>query len=352
MKIDTQQKIIILPEPPGRVKKITGTRFAAILGLNPWSSPFEAWCDMTGVYKIPFEENQYTAAGKAIEPIVISYLDKRYYFGKGLLQGPEAWFKKTKDQMRYDHFPEQPIFGGMWDARTKTAVYELKTSKRVEDWYKRGVFCPPEYYKLQGALYAYLMGLDEFRLVLTILEDKDYANPAAFVPTPENTIVKKFSLAAEFPEFAAKLDACLAWCDRHIAGAVSPEWDPAKKNDVEIMKALTTAHVPMSKGEDIVAELIRRIEPLQARIEAVSSDIAEDEKTLKTLKDQLKSELEGRMKESDKKIQAEGSEYVFEVSRTAPGLDTERLKKDGIYEQYLKTGYGVKININRRKEVS
>ena len=27
--------------PPKRTKKITGTRFATILGLNPWSTPFE-----------------------------------------------------------------------------------------------------------------------------------------------------------------------------------------------------------------------------------------------------------------------------------------------------------------------
>lgn len=27
--------------PPKRTKKITGTRFATILGLNPWSTAFE-----------------------------------------------------------------------------------------------------------------------------------------------------------------------------------------------------------------------------------------------------------------------------------------------------------------------
>ena len=32
--------------PPKRPKKLTGTRFATILGLNPWSTPFEIWCDL------------------------------------------------------------------------------------------------------------------------------------------------------------------------------------------------------------------------------------------------------------------------------------------------------------------
>ena len=33
--------------PPKRPKKLTGTRFATILGLNPWSTPFEIWCEVT-----------------------------------------------------------------------------------------------------------------------------------------------------------------------------------------------------------------------------------------------------------------------------------------------------------------
>lgn len=154
MKIDQATKTITLDNVPGKIKKITGTRFAPILGLSPWSTEFEVWCDMTGTYKIPFEDNQYTIAGKAIEPKVIAYLDQKYFFGKAMLKGADQWFGKTKDELRYDHFPEQKIFGGMWDARTKDAVWELKTSKRVEDWYKHGTFDPPEYYKLQGALYA------------------------------------------------------------------------------------------------------------------------------------------------------------------------------------------------------
>lgn len=36
--------------PPKRPKKLTGTRFATILGLNPWSTPFEIWCEVTRTY--------------------------------------------------------------------------------------------------------------------------------------------------------------------------------------------------------------------------------------------------------------------------------------------------------------
>lgn len=46
--------------PPKRPKKLTATRFATVLGLNPWSTPFEVWCEITRTYQKPFEETIYT----------------------------------------------------------------------------------------------------------------------------------------------------------------------------------------------------------------------------------------------------------------------------------------------------
>jgi len=34
-------------DPPKRPKKISGTKFGAILGVNPWGTPFEQWCAIT-----------------------------------------------------------------------------------------------------------------------------------------------------------------------------------------------------------------------------------------------------------------------------------------------------------------
>ena len=42
--------------PPKKTKKVTGTRFATILGLNPWSTAFEMWCAITKTYEKPFED--------------------------------------------------------------------------------------------------------------------------------------------------------------------------------------------------------------------------------------------------------------------------------------------------------
>ena len=55
----------------GKPKKITGTRLGAVLNLNTWKTPFQAWCEITRVAEPPFEGNKYTEAGKAIEPKLI-----------------------------------------------------------------------------------------------------------------------------------------------------------------------------------------------------------------------------------------------------------------------------------------
>ena len=53
MKWNDDKTITITP--PAKPKKITGTRFAAIMGLNKWTSPFNAWCAITRTYEEPFE---------------------------------------------------------------------------------------------------------------------------------------------------------------------------------------------------------------------------------------------------------------------------------------------------------
>ena len=52
MKWNDDKTITITP--PAKPKKITGTRFAAIMGLNKWTSPFNAWCAITRTYEEPF----------------------------------------------------------------------------------------------------------------------------------------------------------------------------------------------------------------------------------------------------------------------------------------------------------
>ena len=66
--------------PPAKPKKCTGTRFAAIMGLNQWTTPFNAWCAITRTYEEPFVDTIYTLAGKAIEPKQAEYMKGKYFW--------------------------------------------------------------------------------------------------------------------------------------------------------------------------------------------------------------------------------------------------------------------------------
>ena len=75
--------------PLKRTKKITGTRFATILGLNPWSTAFEMWCAITKTYEKPFEDTIYTVAGKTIEPKQARYMEQSY--GMDIVRPSDVW---------------------------------------------------------------------------------------------------------------------------------------------------------------------------------------------------------------------------------------------------------------------
>ena len=99
-----QDKSIIV-DPPKRPKKITATRFATILGLNPWSTAFEMFCEITKTYQKPFKDTIYTLAGKIIEPKQIAYMRKAYVMTN--LRTPtdvygENYFNKTWGDFFHD----------------------------------------------------------------------------------------------------------------------------------------------------------------------------------------------------------------------------------------------------------
>lgn len=331
-KYQLENDYVHLPSPSSHIKKITGTRFAAILGLKPWCTPFECWCEMTGVYKKPFEDNKYTLAGKTIEPKIIAWIDKTRHFGKGVCKSPEQWFGKTKEQLHYDHFPENNIFGGMWDCRTHDIVYEIKTTKKAEDWIRNDELEAPEYYKLQAALYTFLLGLDKFRLVVSFLDDpKDYDHPEHFVPSHSNTRVKTYSLKEEYPDFENKINYCMEWYEKYIQGGNSPKWDV--KRDADILKALKTSTVAPTDTD--VNTILTALEPIQLALDTQKQAVENLEKRCKVLKEQLKQALIKKMCPSDDHVEATGAFYRWLViSSSRSSIDTKAMKADGLLEKY------------------
>ncbi len=319
--------------PPKKTKKITGTRFATILGLNPWSTAFEIWCAITKTYEKPFEDTIYTIAGKTIEPKQAAYMKKSY--AMDLLSPTDMWGADYFNKTWGDFFPDSPRLGGMWDYLLKNdedqhieAVLEMKTTKRAEDW-ENDV---PEYYALQAALYAYLLGVDDVIMVASFLEEKDYEDPSKFKPSAANTITVEFKVSERYPDFDKKVAQVEQWWTDYVETGISPEYD--EKKDAEILAALRTN--TLSPETDIEA-LIKEAEGIKKELDEVAATTAGKEKRLKTINDIIKEHAMSQFRDGDKKVEVKGSTYTWTVSRSeTTGVDKDALKADGLLDKYTK----------------
>lgn len=333
--------------PPKKPKKITATRLATILGLNPWCTPFEVWCEITRTYKKPFEDTIYTIAGKAIEPKQIDYMRKAYFMTNIVtptdIYGAD-YFKRTYG----DFFKDEPVFGGMWDSLLydsegkPSTVLEFKTTKRAEDWGDD----IPEYYALQAALYAHLLGVDSVIMVASFLEEKDYKNPNKFVPKASNTITVPFKMSERYPDFKKLIKKAEKWWKDHVESGISPVFD--EKRDADILKELRTN--TLSPETDLQA-LIREGEELKMEIEKLSAPISPLEKRLKVVTDIIKQHALTQFRDGDKKVSLQGSHYEWSVSRTESSeIDKDGLKEDGLLDKYTRAKTNYRITTTPIKE--
>ena len=328
-------------DPPKRTKKITGTRFATILGLNPWSTPFEIWCAITKTYEKPFEDTVYTIAGKTIEPKQAEYMKKSY--GMDLITPTDRYGENYFNKTWGDFFPESKHLGGMWDFLAVDengnvdAVLEMKTTKRIEDWQNDA----PEYYALQAALYAYLLGVDNVIMVASFLDERDYEDPSKYTPNVSNTITVEFKVSERYPDFADKVATVEKWWDEHVSTGISPTYD--EKKDAEILNALRTRN--LTPNTDIDA-LIAEAESLKCEVDKAVAAISDKEKRLKEINDIIKEHAVQQFRPGDKKVEVKGAAYTWTISRSdTTTIDKKALEADGLLDKYLRKSEQYRISI-------
>ena len=333
-----------LTQLPKKFKKLTATRFATILGLNAWASPFAAWCEMTRTYEEPFKDSIYTVAGKIIEPKICEYLRSRYFMdiqSPTDVYGPD-YFKKTWG----DFFPDLEDLGGMWDFLGDDFIVEVKTTKRAEDWIGvDGKIDPPIYYKLQAALYAYLLGFDNVVMTCSFLEAKDYpvelsngefdTTPTeAFTPSVDNTVVVEFKISEAFPTFKETyVDPARKFWRDHVLTGISPAFD--EKKDAEILKVLRKNTVEPTSDE--ISKLIAEGEKLQAAIDKAEDRLADKRKRLKEVDDAVKKYMSAQFRDGDKKVEVAGKRYTWTLTKSLrSSFDSKALAKDlpDVFDKY------------------
>ena len=317
-------------DPPKRPKKLTATRFAAVLGLNRWTTDFQVWCEVTKAWCKPFEETKYTAAGKAIEPKQIAYMREAY--GMDDLRTPTDVYGPDYFKTTYGNFFTDPVLGGMWDsvlvdeAGEVTGVLEFKTTKRAEDWADD----VPEYYALQAALYAYLLGCEDVIMVATFLQEGDYERPEDFEVTADNTATFEFRLHERYPDFERDyVRPALGWWRRHVETGDSPAYDELE--DEEYLRGLRNA--TLNPETDIEA-LLDEYAVLMSDVSAVQAAVAEKSKRADAIKRQLKKYAEENIGDSDTATFGNGR-VSCKLSRTSgTKVDEGALERDGLLEKY------------------
>lgn len=327
---------IVLDSPPKARLKVTGTRLASILGLNPWTTPFQAWCEITKAAKVPFEDTKYTLAGKAIEPKQIEYVQENI---NPNIQSPEQFFGNSYSSVKFDFYPQMKRFGGMWDAinvnkkNTTMDIYEFKTSSRPQDW----VDGPPLYYLIQVLEYAYLQECKRVHLVVTFLEDNDYNHPEKFIVDEVNTMIFTFFTDTQtilvngnIYNINELMEMANSWYDKYIETGISPKFD--EKKDKEFLDILRLAN----PGNDIneVDELTNKAEELLIEIKKlkVDNNIDTKEKELEKLEASIKKKLLEVRKETDTMITS--GIYTLSIPPIVT-VDIEKLeKKKTLYKKF------------------
>ena len=347
-------------EPIKKNKKITGTHFPTVLGVNPFSTPFEVWCRCTRTYEIPFEGNKFTNAGQIIEPKVFDFLRNSMGFGDRLITPEDVYGKDHFKKTWGDFYPEHPFLGGMWDALIKDEngnteyVVEIKTvqvdgrSGSLEERWKDGE--APAYQSLQASLYAYLLGVDKVLMVAVALEDNkgDYEHPEQVVPSfaNGNVYIDEFKVSERYPNFNMYITKATQWWNDCVLTGISPEFD--EKKDAEILKALRTNS--LTPDEDINS-LVKEAEQLKEEIDSVIQTVTEKSKRLKVVQEKIKSYALGQFREGDNTVSIKGKSLEFILSKTnSSEINKEALETDGLLEKYTTQKINYRLTTNNIKE--
>ena len=310
-------------EPPKKPKKITGTHFPTIVGVNPFSTEFEVWCRCTRTHEIPFEGNKYTNAGQIIEPKVFDFLRTSMGFGDRVVTPEDVYGKDHFKKTWGDFYPNTPIFGGMWDALVRDDngnieyVVEIKTVQ------------------VDGRSGS--------------LEDKkgDYEHPEQVIPSYANgnVYIDEFRVSERYPNFDMYIEKATAWWNAHVLTGISPEFD--EKKDTEILKALRTNNVDVQD----LSYLFCRAETLKREIEEVTATIATKEKELKVILEEIKKLALVQFREGDTKVSMKGDKYEWVLSKTtSTEIDKGSLEADGLLEKYTKTKTNYRLTTSEIKE--
>ena len=246
-----------------KFKKITGSRFASVLGMNNFSTSVKTWAMMVGIYTEPMDQ-MIADAGNVIEPKIKNYVEET----TGI-----KYMQYNPMKVGFDIFKENPIFGGIPDGEpvdengnvnyATWPMLEIKTSSIDSFLYKKqnnlfvlqkdengepiiksvgtkrqkwfsadnNVIIPDEY-KFQLGLYCYLRNITKGLFAVCFLTKDDYVNPYKCDVHDREIQLVEFNV--DLNSFKYWVDKAEQWYKEYITQGHSPK---LKIEDQDWLKA-------------------------------------------------------------------------------------------------------------------
>lgn len=302
--------------------KVTGTYISGILNQNPWQTPFSVAARMLRLFNEDISDKPSVHAGIIMEPKILDYI--------GALHGDEIFEKRAGDHETWVSDFEDPIFGGHIDGLMPDgSLVEIKTSSRPQDWDGK----IPVHYHMQASLYAHFLETDRIVFGVGFTDRETLSDPDRWVPDKTNTIKVETTVMDGF-------DGMLEEAERIYRDTVlkdrTPVPDMSNPIDAQIVAYLNaqlwTDNEVCGKISE-VSGLTDKADELKKITESI-----EEAKTLFSLymdyNNVSNMEYEG--------ITVSRGTY----KRTS--IDSNQLKKDGLYDLYAKEKEFRSIKIKRK----
>lgn len=223
----------------GSVKrKITGTMMAGILGISPWSTPFQVACNLLGLGSEDISYKSSVITGRRLEPVIINYVAREYEAQGLFLSADDVFEKRIGDHSSWASDFDSDIFAGHVDGIVmkddgSDFILEIKTSSNLESWLN-GV---PEYYYWQVALYNhFITKKDKAYVVLGMVDQDTYKNPQSWIPSDRT--VKMYAMDIDQDIVSEKIEEVREWYDKYVAKGITPPYNPDNPGDVELYNHL------------------------------------------------------------------------------------------------------------------
>ena len=289
---------------------IGGSDAGAIMGLNKWTSPLTVYLDKKGLN--PFDGNRATERGSWLEEPIRE--KAKELLGVMIEECPYMFTSTTHPFMSANidglvYIQDKKEINGI--QLSGLGGHEIKTTQRGDGFSEHEI---PDSYFAQVQHYMAVLDLPWFILSAYCIDRHEFHH---YVIQRDDAFISRL--------IEAEKDFWENFIEKGIMPA--PSGIDAESDAInELFTGSATTLILDSEAESMSAEYL-----------LINSQMKDLEKRKAQLSERLKLKIIAQQKDGENKAQAIAGSYKISFSKSVKrSVDTDRLKKDGLYEQYCK----------------